>query len=82
LPWSVRHEAGSPDSSEQRAIAFLLERLDSLIWKSSTRSFKRVEPSIEFNKTELKLQRGWESFQNSPTSGNNFAANAVSCNKA
>ena len=66
-----------PDSSEQGAVAFRLQRLHGLFRQSDTRLLERFEAGIKVDKGELEVQRGGKSFEYPAAGGYDFASDAV-----
>lgn len=46
-----------PDRTEERTVALLLERLDSLVRQGGAGLLESLEACIEVDKVELKVQR-------------------------
>ena len=53
----------APNSSKQRAIALLLERLDGLFWERGAGLLERVVAGLEVDEGELEVQRRGERFE-------------------
>lgn len=70
-----------PHSTEQRAIALLLQRLDRLVRESHTRLLESVESRFEIHERELQSQRRRQCLKDSSSGRDDFAANAISRNE-
>ena len=69
-------------SSKERAIALLLENLNSSVGESLSFLLKRLEAGFEVDKIELEVEGGGESFEDAAASWDDFLANPVTWDEA
>lgn len=66
-----------PDSTEQGAIALLLQGLDRLLGQSNAVLLELIETSVQVDEGEVQTQALGQSLEDLPSGRDDLAANAV-----